>query len=244
MEKVIYTLWRDPRVSAEAFAATVRGELAQQLLALGARGVQANVCDEAVLPAASLRQAQTQPAIAGAVSVWLDSANAAFRKPFDEAVAAVVSHMAAYLVSESEPIKNTRYPAREGERTAGFSQLAFLSVPPRLTPGAWLDIWHGHHTQVAIDTQDNFQYVQNFVVRPLTYGAPRYSAIVEECFPQAAMTDTRAFFNAIGDTDKFKRNLDAMMDSCSRFIDFDKIDVVPTSQYLVRRPSWEDREAA
>lgn len=240
MEKVIYALWRDPRVTAEAFALTVRRELSRQLLALGARGVQVNVCDEAVLPAAQLRQSQTQPPICGAVSVWLDSANATFRKPCDEAVAAVVSHMAAYLVSESEPIRNTRFPAREGERTKGFSQMAFLSVPPRLTPGAWLDIWHGHHTQVAIDTQDNFQYVQNFVVRPLTYGAPRYSAIVEECFPQAAMTDAQAFFNAIGEPDKFKRNLDVMMDSCSRFIDFDKIDVVPTSQYVVRRPVWKE----
>ncbi|WP_395407538.1 EthD domain-containing protein [Pseudoduganella sp. UC29_106] len=241
MEKVIYALWREPRVTEEAFAATLRGELSRQLLALGARGLQVNVCDEAVAPAAALRQSQTQPPIGGAVSLWLDSANAQFRKPFDQAVAAVCSHMAAYVVSESVPIRNTRHPARPGERTEGFSQLAFLSVPPRLTPEAWLDIWHGHHTQVAIDTQDNFQYVQNFVVRPLTYGAPRYAAIVEECFPAAAMTDPQVFFDAPGDPEKFKRNLDTMMDSCSRFIDFDKIDVVPTSQYVMRQPAWEER---
>lgn len=241
MEKVIYALWRDPRVSREAFADTLRTTLSEQLLALGARGLQLNLCDGAVTPADPLRQFHTQPAIAGAVSLWLDSANAAFRKPFDEAISAVVSHMAAYLVSESEPIRNTRFPSRQGERTEGFSQLAFLSVPPRLSPGAWLDIWHGHHTQVAIDTQDNFQYVQNFVVRPLTYGAPRYAAIVEECFPAAAMTDIHAFFNAVGDPEQFKRNLDTMMESCSRFIDFDKIDVVPTSQYLMRRPGAEVR---
>ena len=48
------------------------------------------------------------------------------------------------------------------------------------------------------------------------------------------MTDPQAFFDAAGDEDKFQRNLQAMMESCQRFIDFDKIDVIPTSQYLVR----------
>lgn len=33
--------------------------------------------------------------------------------------------------------------------------------------------------------------------------------------------------------EKFQRNVAQMMDSCVRFIDFDKIDVVPTSQYVV-----------
>ena len=35
-------------------------------------------------------------------------------------------------------------------------------------------------------------------------------------------------------TTKFQRNVAEMMDSCGRFIDFDKIDVVPTSQYVVK----------
>ncbi|MDI9701529.1 EthD domain-containing protein, partial [Burkholderia cenocepacia] len=48
---------------------------------------------------------------------------------------------------------------------------------PRLTHEAWLDVWHGHHTRVAIDTQDNFLYVQNVVVRALTHAAPGYDAI-------------------------------------------------------------------
>ena len=95
-------------------------------------------------------------------------------------------------------------------------------------------MWHGHHTRVAIDTQDNFLYVQNVVVRALTHAAPGYDAIVEECFPAAAMTDPHAFFDAVGDDEKFQRNVAEMMDSCGRFIDFDKIDVVPTSQYVVK----------
>ncbi len=237
MEKVVYVVWRDRQVNPEEFANRLRGEVAEQLLALGARGLQVNVADAAVETAAGLRQANLQPLMDGSVSLWLDSAIAQFRRPFDAVIAGAVERMAAYLVTESVPIRNTRFPAAPGERTYGFSQLAFLTRPPRLTHEAWLDIWHNRHTQVAIDTQDNFQYVQSVVVRALTRGAPAIDAIVEECFPPAAMSDPQSFFDAPGDEEKFRRNLEAMMESCKRFIDYDKIDVLPTSQYLIARPA-------
>ncbi|MGH8355291.1 MAG: EthD domain-containing protein [Pseudomonas sp.] len=234
MEKIIYIVWRDAQTSPEAFAQRLRGEVAEQLLALGARGLQVNVADQQVEPAAGLRQTNTRPAMDGTVSLWVDSAIQQFRQPFEALLAGAVSRLAGYLVSESVPIRNTRYPAAVGERTHGFAQLAFLTQPPRLSPSAWLEIWHNQHTQVAIDTQDNFLYVQNLVLRPLTHGAPKIDAIVEECFPPAAMTDPQAFFDAVGDEAKFQRNLAAMLESCQRFIDFDKIDVLPTSQYLLK----------
>jgi hypothetical protein len=234
MEKVIYVLWRDAQTPLDQWNRSVRAQLADKLLSLGAHGVQINVADAAVEAAAALRQSNTRPGIDGIASVWIDSANAIFRQAFDDAVRSVVPHAAAYLVTESQAIRNTRFPAKPGERTAGFSQLAFLKRPPRLTHEAWLDVWHNYHTRVAIDTQDNFLYVQNVVVRALTHAAPAYDAIVEECFPAAAMTDPHAFFDAVGDEEKFQRNVATMMDSCARFIDFDKIDVVPTSQYVVK----------
>lgn len=237
MEKVIYSVWRDTQTSNEEFARRLRNEVAEQLLVLGARGLQVNVVDKQVEPAAGLRQANNQPLMDGTVSFWLDSANGQFRRPFEEVIAAAVSRLAGYLVSESVPIRNTRYPASVGERTHGFSQLAFLTRPPRLTPAAWLDIWRNHHSQVAIDTQDTFLYVQNLVVNPLTPGAPQIDAIVEEGFPPEAMTDPQAFFDAVGDEEKYQRNLAAMIESCQRFIDFDKIDVLPTSQYLLNAPA-------
>ncbi|ANH76558.1 EthD domain-containing protein [Ralstonia insidiosa] len=239
MEKVLYVIWRGKTgnsADAEALDRRLRGEIADKLLALGARGVQVNLADAAVQPADGLRQANTRPQMDGVISVWMDSANKMFRQPFDDLIESAVERMAAYLVTESQPIRNTRFPAEPGQRTTGFSQLAFLRRPPRLTPEAWLDVWHNYHTRVAIDTQDNFLYVQNVVVRPLTLGSPLIDAIVEECFPAAAMTDPYAFFDAVGDETKFQQNLASMMDSCNRFIDFDKIDVVPTSQYVIKAP--------
>ena len=69
------------------------------------------------------------------------------------------------------------------------------------------------------------------VVRALTYAAPHYDAIVEENFPAAAMSSQQAFYAAEGDEPKYRANLKAMIDSCVRFIDFDRIDVIPTSEY-------------
>lgn len=234
VEKIIYTLWRNPSDSLDAFSQRLRGEVAEQLFTLGARGLQLNLVDADVAPAAGLRQENNRPLADALVSLWVDSANTQVRRPLDDVLAATTSRLAAYLVCESVAIRNTRFPAQPGQRTHGFSQIAFLSCPPRLTRNAWLDTWRNYHTQVAIDTQDNFLYVQNLVVRALTHGATPLDAIVEEAFPPAAMTDPMAFFDAVGDEAKFQKNLAAMMESCNRFIDFDRIDVLPTSQYLLK----------
>lgn len=237
LEKLVYCLWRDPQTPVPAFSQRLRSGTAETLLKLGARGLQINVADEAVAPAAGLRQINLRPQMEGLLYLWLDTAVKAFRKPFDEAIAAATSRMAGYLVSESMPIRNTLHPPRPGERTEGWSQLAFFTRPDRLTQDAWLDIWQNSHTRVAIDTQSTYLYVQNAVIRPVTYGAPGLSAIVEEGFPAAAMSDRQAFFDAAGDEAKYKRNLQAMMDSCARFIDFERMDVVPSSQYLIKSPA-------
>ena len=45
------------------------------------------------------------------------------------------------------------------------------------------------------------------------------------------MTNPQAFYDAVGDEPKFQANLATMMDSCGRFIDFTRIDIIPTSQF-------------
>lgn len=231
MQKVIYLLWRHSQTSIDTFSRTLRSETSGQLVALGAHQLRLNVADDEVAPAAGLRQENDRPLPDATLALWIDSANRELRQPFDEVLGTVTSRLAAYLVCESVPMRNSRFLAEAGKRTHGFAQMAFLTRPPRLTHEAWLDVWQNHHTRVAIDTQDNFEYVQNLVVQVLSHGAAPLSAIVEECFPPAAMIDPLAFFDAPGDQAKFQRNLDAMMDSCNRFIDFDRIDVLPTSQY-------------
>lgn len=233
MEKVVYVLWRDGTVAQKAFNAMLRGETAEKLAAK-AKYVQVNVCDEAVEPAAALRQVSTRPQMEGIIQVWVDSSLDRFRTPLDEIVRAAAPRMAAYLVHESKIIPNVKHPPKPGQRTEGWAQVFFMRRPPRLTHGAWLHNWQGLHTAVGIDTQSNFEYVQNPVIRALTHAAPVYDAMVEECFPAAAMTDPQAFYDAKGDAKKYEENHKTMMESVARFIDFDKIDVLPTSQYVIK----------
>lgn len=161
----------------------------------------------------------------------MPSANAIFRAKVDDVLVAAAERFAAWLVLESTILPNKDHPPTKGARNWGWAQMAFLTRPERLSFDEWLAIWQDHHTQVAIETQSNFEYVQNVVIRALTPDVPPYAAIVEECFPESALTDPFAFFNAVGDQNKFTANLSTMMESCNRFIDHGTIDVLPTSQY-------------
>lgn len=227
MEKVIYTL-----ASASQKAADIDPSgLAQALMASGAEKIRINLRDEAVEPAKSLAQQSGNALPHAVVQCWLPTANPKFRVETDKVIAALSADYHAWLVSEATIIANERHKPTAGARTHGFAQMAFLTLPQDMPRNSWRKIWRDSHTQIAIDTQSNFEYVQNLVVEPLTEGAPAFIGIVEECFPPEAMTDPLTFFDATGDEDKFTRNLAAMMASCERFITPGSIDVFATSQY-------------
>jgi hypothetical protein len=234
MEKVLYVLSRGSE-DAEALSARLRGPVATSLLEGGATNVQVNVADDAVAPAARLRIVTSSRPADAVVSVWIDSSVDHLRRPFDDVVAATADHWAAYLVTESVPLRNDRFPPEPGQRTEGLAQVAFLQRPAALSPEAWLDAWLNGHTQVALDTQDTFGYTQNVVTRALTPGAPPWAGIVEELFPAGAMTDQHVFYDAVGDDERLRRHQDAMVASTQRFLDFTAIDVIPTSQHVISR---------
>ncbi|HUR40169.1 MAG TPA: EthD domain-containing protein [Verrucomicrobiae bacterium] len=231
MEKVIYVLWRHPAAELATFAERVRTSLVADLRSAGARSVRVNVNDADVTKAAGMRQMVLKPAPDAIVQVWVDSAIATYRAPIDAAISACAVRSAGYLVTESQPLVNVKHPTARGQRTYGVAQVALLRKPKAMTHEAWLEVWHNSHTQVAIETQSTFEYLQNVVIRALTPDAPAIDAIVEECFPPEAMTDYKAFFDAPGDEAKFKANLQRMLQSVSRFIEPGQIDVIPTSQY-------------
>lgn len=233
MEKVIYLLWRDPAVRPEDFAANLHGRLRPEVEAIGdAERLRLNVADADVARAVGLKQVMLKPQPEALAQVWVDSAIRHFRAPVDEAVGRACERYAAYLVTESQPIVNVKHPPGPGTRTYGFAQVALLRKPAALAYADWLEVWHDSHTHVAIETQSTFEYVQNVVIRALTPDAPAIDAIVEECFPPAAMTDFKAFFDAPGDEPRFKANFQRMLQSVARFIEPGKIDVIPTSQYV------------
>lgn len=232
MEKIIYPVWKHETESGESFRRHLLGEVSRGLLQAGARKLSISLVDDDVAPAEPLRIIATRPPVDGLISIWVDTAIR--RKPLEEIIEKAVARMAGYLVTESQPLVNTRYPVRDGERVPGMNSVVFLTRPPRLSYSQWIEIWHGSHTQIAIETQSTFGYKQNVIVRPLTYAAPPYDAIVEENFPAEAMTDPQAFYNAIGDDEKRQQRELAMIESCARFIDFDKLDRILMSEYVIK----------
>lgn len=237
MEKLIYPLWKPESTDADEFRDSLLA-LEQSFLGVtGVRGLRLAVTDNAVAAGSQRRMAATQPLPDGMLSVWLDAA-AGQRHGLETLLDQVVSRYHCYLVTEAEPIVNSAHPVHPGERVHGMCHVVFLQRPPRLSEDEWLAIWQGSHTQVAIDTQSTFGYRQNVIVRGLSYAAPPLHAMIEENFPAEAMASNYAFYNvAEGDDEGMGKNAGAMMDSVSRFIDFDKIDVIPMSEYLLKAVS-------
>ena len=230
MEKLLYVFWRGPE-SATMLSERFRNELVPRIHALGAERLQFNIADfddlSGTLVNFSLHS--TKPPPDGIISFWLSSCYR--RAPVEGLLSDAFARIAGYEVTESTILPNQLHPPRHGERTYGFSQVTFLQVPPRLSFEAWRRVWFEEHTPVGIDTQANFLYVHNVVTMPLTAQTPPFRGIVEECFPPQALRDSQVFYNAVGDEARHQRHQQRMMESCAKFIDFDRIDVIATSEY-------------
>ena len=230
MEKVIVALRRPD--ADEEWVARLCGPVTAALLDLDLPGVTLNLRDGAVRD--SLMTLTTlDPPVQGFVSLWTQQY---YGTEIDEALRllrAEADDVAAYLVTESVPMPPPESPP--GERASGMANMALLRRPPELDEPTWLRRWHHDHTPVAIATQSTFGYVQNYVVRPLTAGAPPLSAIVEESFPIEAVSSLQAFFGASDDADLADR-LNRMVASTAAFGANVNVDTVPTGRYVFRNP--------
>lgn len=233
MEKLLYPLWKPATLDGDGFR-DVLLQLAPQLSELaGVHSVRLCVADSAVAPAAARRIESHAPVPDAMLSLWVDYAGAAMR--WEPLIDELVLRKCAYLVAEAEPLVNQeRHPSKPGERVYGMCHVVFMSPPASMDRQEWLAVWKDSHSQIAIDTQSTFGYRQNLVVRELSDGVVPCHAIVEENFPPEAMTSDHAFYDTGGDEALLKKNMTAMMDSCTRFIDFEQIDVIPMSEYLFK----------
>lgn len=231
MEKLMYLLWKPAGQDSAQFRAQCLHALAPAIAAAGGRQIRCMIADDDVAAASGNRIVNQQPAFDAVLSFWVDSARIA--PQLDGAFAQHAARFCGFLVSESEPLRNEKFPARAGQRTEGMNQVVLLQCPPRLARDQWLHNWLVDHTPVAIETQSSFGYRQNLVVRPVTAPLVRCDAIVEENFPAPAMRDREAFYGAQGDPARKAAHEKRMIDSCLRFIDFDRIDCIPTSEYVV-----------
>lgn len=233
MEKIIYVL---TGADGDRLLASV-----DALEAVGAMRIQVDLVDDAVAPAARWRIVHRTPAPDAFVSLWSATAHRAARSPLDAIVrdaAGPDAGLGAYLVTESCPLISSGAATPRGRRTPGFAQIALLRRPAGQPTEAFLTAWLDEHTDVALETQSTFAYTQNVVVRSLgtagdgADGADPVDGIVEECFPEGAMGDPHVFFDAVGDDERLADHTARMVASTSKFLDFDRIDVIPTSRYV------------
>lgn len=216
----------------DAWCQKLRGPIAAKLLDLGLPGVVVNVRDEPVRDS-MMALTTLDPPAAAIISLWTQQY---YGEATQAAIALIRSESdsaAAYLVTESMPMPPP--DPGEGRRTRGLANVALLRRPADLDQATWLHRWHIDHTQVAIDTQATFGYTQNVVIRALTEDAPGIDAIVEENFPDEAVSDPYAFYGAADQADLTDR-VGRMVASVSAFGAHLNIDTVPTSRYVFRTP--------
>lgn len=225
MEKLVYLLFDEADASGSTLRSALLDKAAPALRAAGAREISVFVHDEDV--AAGTPLWRSDPPIRAMVSYWMEDADE--RAACEQALAACAKRLAGYRVAESRPTPHER---PRGRRTPGMNQITCISRRPDLSESEFIRIWHQDHERVAIETQSTFGYVRNVVVGPLTEGAPRWDGIVEESFPIEALTDPRAFYAARSD-EELKRNMERMLESCRRFLDFEPLEYTHMSEYYL-----------
>jgi hypothetical protein len=229
MEKLVYVLWRGERDAID-----VPGQLHEvtgpALVEAGARFVKVAVVDDTVAAGEALRIGSRPADKDAVVSFWLEES---FRRDeFEAIVGAAADRIAGYLVTESRPLRTPPdHLHGPGGRTDGFHLVTCIRRRADLTHGEFIARWHGPFRDTAIKGQNTWDYVRNEIVRPLTPGAPDWSAIIEEGFPIEALDDPAVFFDAANDADLADRQ-GAMFEMVQTFLDLTAVDSHPMSEFV------------
>jgi len=226
MEKLAYLLW-NAGSDADGFRDRLLADLPEPLAAAGASRLSISVIDSAVAAGEALHLGKLRPD--ALVTFWLDCCQD--RGPAEALLASGCDRMAGYLVVESHPLRTHTPDGGVGKRMPGFNLVGCIEPKDGVSHADFIRIWESVHRDVAIDTQSTFSYVRNEIVRPLTADAPPWAGIVEEGFPIEALENPQAFYDAVGDEAKYRRNLKLMMDSCNAFLSIEKVDSHPMSEY-------------
>ena len=228
MEKLAYLLWNDDaNLSADGFRDRLLAELPGPLAEVDATRFKVIVTDSHVDAGAGLHLGEHRPD--ALVTFWLECCQD--RAPAEAALGAVCDRLAGYLVVESHPLRTPTPEGGIGKRMPGFTLVGCIEPKPGVDHHTFVTTWERVHRDVAIAVQSTFSYVRNEVVRPLTEDAPPWGGLVEEGFPLEALEDPQAFYDAVGDDAKYRDHLRQMVESCDAFLDMQKVDSHPMSEY-------------
>jgi hypothetical protein len=210
---------------SESAAALTSPDFRAALAGVGATAVQVNIDDDAVEGA--LRFGPGEPIVV-LVSVWADADIA----PVLEVVAGRAGDPNLHAYRVAERVRLDPLPTSDGVRTDVMAQVALLRRPESMSREDYMTYWMHTHTGIAIRTQNTSGYIQNVVEEALTPASPTLSAIVEEHFPMASMTDPHEFYGSRGDDAELGRRITELMTSVAAFGADQGLDLVPTSRYF------------
>jgi hypothetical protein len=228
MEKLAYVVWKRGGEPDACFARRLLEEVAPRLRAESQR-LRISVVDDDVAAGGKLHLGKLVPRPAGLVSFWLEQSQE--RSRCEARLAAACERVAGYLVVESRPLVNSALRVSAGARTPGFALVSCIEAKDGLAKQEFIRLWYTLQRDTAIETQSTFGYVRNEVVRALTPAAPPWDAIVEENFPIGALDDPAAFYDAVGDPEKLRRNQQRMFRAVEQFLALDRIESHPMSEY-------------
>ena len=214
--KLVLALWDADQ------QALLTDDLRSALRSSGCTRLQVNLDDD--LPENLLRLQHFDEPLTSIVSIWTEGST-----DFLSVLRPYAARIAGWQVEERQPLVPPE--VADGQRMDALAQVAFLRKPAELPYDDWLAHWQGPHTQVAIETQATFGYIQNRVLAKLTDDTPDVDAIVEELFPSEAMHDIHAFYGSGGDKAELDRRLTTLMESVGKMGADRDLDVVPTSRY-------------
>jgi hypothetical protein len=230
MEKIACVLWKPAGVPDDVFGKDLRAA-APELARQGAGSLRLNIVDEHVAAGTGVRVGKMDPPKAAFATFWLDEADAVHGGLL-AALSGHASRVAAYLVVESNPLRNTTQLAKPGERTPGFNLVTGIVPKDGITYEQFIHLWHTEHRVVALETQSTFAYVRNEIVRALTPNAPNWAAVVEESFPIEALTDPAVWYAAEGAPARLEEHRRRMVQSCLAFLALDRVESHPMSEYV------------
>lgn len=233
MEKIMVPLWKRNDLSDKDFRRQLLEDFSATLLADDStHSMKMCIVDEHVQPAEAYRMVSLMsPPFDAMIIAWLDAGDdiLAYRAGIEK----LCSSFHAYIVTESDRLPRDLSGLPSGHRTDGMNEIVALQKPEWLERDKWIHIWHESHTQIAIDTQSTYGYRQNIVARALTADAPVIDAFIEENFPEKAIHSRLGFYDVATEEEQRERET-IMIESCARFIDFEKIDCIPTSEYIMK----------
>ncbi len=232
MEKLVYLLWRPPGREPDDFCDALLGPAAEALLSTTTGRLSALLVDAAAEAVARARITHLAQPPSGAVTLWLDCVEE--RAPVEAALSSCCDRIAGYLVTESVPRPNTTHRAPVGQRTPGITMFSMIEKPDHIDTETWLSHWQEHHTPVANEVQCTYLYIRNAVARALSPDAPPWRGLVEEGFPADAVTNPMRWYRAEGDPAALRRNLERMLESVRGFLDIERVESHPMSEYVLR----------